>query len=32
MNHAFAVRVSQGFGDLLADLADALQRGPLASS
>ena len=30
MNHALAVRVSQGFGNLLADLADALQRGALA--
>jgi len=30
MNYALAVRVSQGFGDLLADLADALQRRAIA--
>ena len=30
MNHAVAVRVSEGFGDLLSDLADAIKRRPLA--
>ena len=30
MNYAIVVRVSEGFGDLLSDLADPLQREPLA--
>ena len=30
MNHALAVRIAEGVGKLLADLADAVERKPLA--